>query len=148
MLAKDLKQIVKKQDSVTIRVIATPAPQGQGDMSDFGASVAGISTYLSPGMMADITDVCTMPPVEERLLDAKPYLDAVMPGHIYFVFHHGPYLAHNEQFASQVWENDDPQNGEVGQGTAVQTGCYTGYDMLGFPANEDMSKLFAIAEKV
>lgn len=146
MLAKDLKQLVKKNDSVKVRIIAAPADDGEGNLSDFGDSMAGISTYIRTGMTADITDACEMPVIHENLLDAKPYHDLILPGRIYFVFHHAPYTAGNEQFAEKIWTNDSPKDGELSKGTAIQTGCYSGYDMIGFPADEDMSKLLEIIE--
>jgi hypothetical protein len=88
-----------------------------------------------------------MPPIHALLLDAKPYHDAVEQGQIYFVFHHQPYLEQNEKVADRTWQNDRPVNGELAEGTAVETGCYTGYDMIGFPPDEDMSKLVEIIEK-
>lgn len=147
MLAKDLKELVKKQGAITVRVIAVPEHEGEGNMSDFGASVASISTYLRTGMMADITDACAMPVIHPLLDDAKLYRDAMEQGHIYFVFHHQPYLEQNEKVAEPNWQNDNPGAGEVAEGTAVQIGCYSGYDMIGFPPDEDMSKLLEIVTK-
>lgn len=146
MLAKDLKQLVK-QGTVTVRVIAQRLAVGQGNLSDHGASVAGISTYLTSAMLADITDSCTMPVIHPTLLDAKYYHGAMEPDYIYFVFHHQPYLEHNEKVAERNWQNDSPENGQLAEGTAVEVGCYSGYDMVGFTADEDMSKIFEIVSK-
>lgn len=144
MLAKDIKQLVKSQNTVKVRIIAAPMPGGQKNLSDYGNSVAGISTYLEQGMLADIVDACTMPPVHAGLLDAKDYLAAVTVGHVYFVFHHAPYAEHNERIASNNWVNDSPEAGELEEGTAVQTGCYSGYDMIGFEPEEDLSQILEI----
>jgi hypothetical protein len=144
MLAKDLKQLVKSQNIVKVRVIAPPMPEGQKNLSDYGDSVSGISTYLEQGMLADIVDACSMPPMPDTMLDAKAYLDAVTAGHVYFVFRHAPYIEHNERIASTTWTNDRPEPGELAEGTAVQTGCYSGYDMIGFAPEEDMSQILEI----
>jgi hypothetical protein len=144
MFAKDLKQLVKSQNIVKVRIIAPAMLGGQNNLSDYGNSVAGISTYLEQGMLADIVDACTMPPVHAGLLDAKDYLAAVTAGHVYFVFRHAPYTEHNERIASTNWTNDSPESGELAEGTAVQTGCYSGYDMIGFEPDEDLSQILEI----
>lgn len=144
MLAKDLKQLVKSENTVKVRIIAPTMPGGQMNLSDYGNSVAGISTYLEKGMLADIVDACTMPPVHAGLLDAKDYLTAVTVGHVYFVFRHALYTEHNESIASNNWVTDSPEPGELAEGTAVQTGCYSGYDMIGFEPDEDLSQILEI----
>lgn len=141
MLAKDLKKHLAKQGSIPVRIIAPRQPDGQGNFCDHGASVAGISTYLETGMHADIVDACQMPPISAELLDAKPYHDAMIAGHIYFVFNHEFHREHNEKIACKDWTNDNPTAEHLRQGTAIQVGAYTGYDMIGFPPDEDMSKL-------
>jgi hypothetical protein len=144
MLAKDLKELVKKQGSVTIRVIAQPSEEE--NISDYGASVAGIFTYLRTGMMADITDACSMPNIHKGL-DSAAYREAMEQGYVYFVFHHEPYLTDNEKVADDTWTNDSPPAGKLPKGTAMQIGTYTGYDMVGFPPDDDMFRLFEIVEK-
>jgi len=139
MTAQELRDLVKRRGTVTVTVAAASMPSGEGNLSDHGASVAGISTYLQSGMKADIVDVCVMPPIKSNLLDAEDYHKAMIAGHVYFVFYHAPYVEHNERIASPNWTNDSPQAGELREGTAVQTGCYSGYDMVGFAPEEDVS---------
>lgn len=141
MLAKDLKKHLAKQGSIPVRIIASSKSNGDGNFSDHGASVAGISTYLETGMHADIVDACQMPPISLDLLDAQPYHDAMIPGHIYFVFNHDFHRAHNEKISAKTWTNDKPTAEHLAEGSAIQVGAYTGYDMIGFAPDEDMSKL-------
>jgi hypothetical protein len=141
MLAIDLKKQVGKQGSIAVRIIAPTQVDGQGNLSDYGVSVAGISTYLEQGMHADIVEACQMPHISLGLLDAKLYNDAMIPGYVYFVFHHDFHRLHNEKISCKNWTNDKPAEGCVGLGSAIEVGAYTGYDMVGFPADQDMSKL-------
>lgn len=143
MLAKDLKKHVAKQGSIPVRIIIPRNPHGEGNLSDYGDSVAGISTYLESGMHADIVEACQMPPISKDLLDAKAYHEAMIPGHIYFVFNHECHRDHNEQLSSKTWMNDKPKDGHLPVGSAIQVGCYTGFDMIGFHPDEDMSLLLA-----
>lgn len=146
MLAKDLKKHVGKQGSISVRIIAPVAADGEGNFSDYGDSVTGVSTYLMNGMLADIVDACQMPPVSLELIDAKAYHNAMIPGHIYFVFNHGGYREHNEKISDKTWMNDTPTAEIAARGSAIDVGCYSGYDMIGFPPDEDMSVLLAPIE--
>lgn len=143
MLAKELKKYVARQGSIPVRIIAPPKADGEGNFSDYGASVAGISTYLETGMHADIVDACQMPPISLGLLDAKAYHEVMIPGYIYFVFNHDCHREHNEKISSKTWTNDRPTAEHAAVGSAIEIGAYTGFDMIGFAPDEDMSTLLA-----
>jgi hypothetical protein len=140
MLAKDLKTIINKLGLVTVRIGSREVPNAQGNLSDFGASVAGISTYLQTGMKADIVDAMLMPPMP-NMMDCQDYHNTVVQGMVYFVFQHGQYRDHNEPLASTNWTNDRPKDNELPEGTAIQVGCYSGFDMVGFDPDEDISDI-------
>jgi hypothetical protein len=149
MNASELKQLVKSQGFVTVRLtqaVANAGPETAGNLSDFGTSVASDSTYLQAGMKANIIDACTMPPMH-KIDDARPYNNFVEAGKIYFVFHHGHYLNENESIASRDWRTDSPGLNGLSVGTAYQVGCYTGFDVVAFLPGDDVGHLFEFLPK-
>lgn len=144
MLARELKDLVNHRSCLPITLLTAVNSGAEGNLSDFGISVAHDSTYLRAGMRADIVDACRMPPIAPGLLDAADYFKAIVPGLIYFVFYHGIYRDQNEPLASREWQNSNPKQGELARGTAFETGAYSGYDMVGFPPDQDLTQLFAV----
>jgi len=147
MLAKELKTLANKSGRLIVKVKPGNNPEAD-TLGDYGHSVSDISTYLKHGMTAAIVDAWTFPKLPP-IVEAEAYNDRFMSGHIYFIFDHGVFLAENEKVADAGWLNPKPKEGELPKGTAIQIGAYSGFDMIGFPADLDVSDLFdIIAEPV
>jgi hypothetical protein len=149
MNALELKELVRQKGSVTIIVVAgadNRVVTDEVDISDMGASMAGDSTYLEAGMKADIVDACLMPALPD-MIDAREYNANIKPGLIYFVFRHDIHAAHNEPFAGRNWQSNEKDPKQRKYGTAIEVGCYTGFDVVGFDSNFDMQRVLVVPEE-
>lgn len=144
MKAIELKKRVNVEGSVTIEVLDLTDNEYGTNLTDHGCSFSATSTYMESGLRATITDAVMLPPLPQ-MSDTELYERLVEPNFIYFVFDHGAHQAFNEERSSKNWIGDTV-NGIQETGSAIEMGAYTGFDIVGFPPDMDVSTLFKILE--
>jgi hypothetical protein len=114
------------------------------ELYEYGNSLCGESTYLDSCMVARVERAFEgpvlppMPAVSDYVFhETEP---VYKPGWVYFVFNHSEFVEVNERVASRTWYNNEGP--EYLRGTARDVGCYSGFDVIGFPPDFDMTRVF------
>lgn len=119
--------------------------EGKG-LYEYGHSLCDESTYLDSCMVARVERAFEgpvlppMPAVSDYVFhETEP---VYKPGWVYFVFNHSEFVEENERVASRNWYNNE--GSEYLRGTAREVGCYSGFDVIGFAPDFDLTQVFDV----
>jgi hypothetical protein len=150
MKALELKNRIDAGDIavVTVRDMAElPLQKGEypSQLADFGDSLCGESTYFNSRMRAKVVR-CFAAPELPPLPNMPDYRFAgrnepFKPGFLYFIFDTESFHEHNETIADRNWTNDE--GGVYRKGTGREVNAYTGFDVIGFAPDMDLTPVFS-----
>lgn len=144
--ARLLSTALKQDIAVLIKVadLRNRAESEGRELYEYGHSLCGESTFLDSRMVARVERAFEgpvlppMPAVSDYVFDeAEP---VYKPGWIYFIFNHSEFVEDNERVAQRDWYHNTGT--EYLKGTAREVGCYSGFDVIGFPPDFDMNQVF------
>lgn len=146
--AKLLMSTLKQDVAVLVKVAdlrQRTEPEGT-ELYKYGHSLCEESTYFDSCMVGRVERAFEgpvlppMPAVSDYVFhEAEP---VYKPGWIYFIFNHSEFVKGNEQVARKDWYHNTGT--EYLRGTAREVGCWSGFDVIGFPPDFDMTQVFEV----